>query len=96
MELLVEKINSAIRENTRVVQDQEEYQKKEDTLRVLYAKKNEKLDELNDMIQDRKDKRGILANFIMNLQDFEGEQTEFREEFFKRFSGRIACLLDLA
>lgn len=35
MELLVEKINSAIRENTRVVQDQEEYQKKEDTLRVL-------------------------------------------------------------
>lgn len=82
MELLTEKLNNLIRENTRVVQDQEEYQKKEDTLRALYAKKNEKLDELNDMIQDRKDKRGILANFIMNLQDLDGEQTEFREELW--------------
>lgn len=82
MELLTEKLNNLIRENTRVVQDQEEYQKKEDTLRTLYAKKNEKLDELNDMIQDRKDKRGILANFIMNLQDLDGEQTEFREELW--------------
>lgn len=82
MELLTEKLNNLIRESTRVVQDQEEYQKKEDTLRALYAKKNEKLDELNDMIQDRKDKRGILANFIMNLQDLDGEQTEFREELW--------------
>lgn len=82
MELLTEKLNNLIRENTRVVQDQEEYQKKEDTLRALYAKKNEKLDELNDMIQDRKDKRGILANFIMNLKDLDGEQTEFRKELW--------------
>ena len=60
MELLAEKINSVIRENTRIVQDQEEYQKKEDTLRNLYEKKKEKLGELNDMIQDRKDKRVSL------------------------------------
>ena len=82
MELLAEKINSVIRENTRIVQDQEEYQKKEDTLRNLYEKKKEKLGELNDMIQDRKDKRGILANFIMNLQDLDEKQMEFREELW--------------
>ena len=82
MELLAEKINSVIRENTRIVQDQEEYQKKEDTLRNLYEKKKEKLGELNDMIQERKDKRGILTNFIMNLQDLDGEQVEFREELW--------------
>ena len=82
IELLTEKINSVIRENTRIVQDQEEYQKKEDTLRNLYEKKKEKLGELNDMIQERKDKRGILTNFIMNLQDLDGEQVEFREELW--------------
>ena len=82
MELLTEKINNLIRENTRVVQDQEEYQKNESTLKGLYAEKKEKLDELNDKIQDRKDKRGILANFIMNMQDLDGEQTEFREELW--------------
>ena len=82
MELLTEKINNLIRENARVVQDQEEYRKNESTLKGLYAEKKEKLDELNDKIQDRKDKRGILANFIMNLQDLDGEQTEFREELW--------------
>ena len=51
IELLTEKINSVIRENTRIV-------------------------------QDRKDKRGILTNFIMNLQDLDGEQVEFREELW--------------
>lgn len=51
-------------------------------MKGLYAEKKEKLDELNDKIQDRKDKRGILANFIMNLQDLDGEQTEFREELW--------------
>lgn len=94
MELLTEKLNNLIRENTRVVQDQEEYQKKEDTLRALYAKKNEKLDELNDMIQDRKDKRGILANFIMNLQDLDGEQTEFREELWGGLLDEIVAKKD--
>lgn len=82
MELLAEKISKLIRQNTRMLQDQEEYQKKENTLRELYRQKNEQLDEVNDMIQDRKDKRGILANFIMNLQDLDGEQTEFREELW--------------
>ena len=82
MELLSEKISKLIRQNTRMLQDQEEYQKKENTLRELYRQKNEQLDEVNDMIQDRKDKRGILANFIMNLQDLDGEQTEFREELW--------------
>ncbi len=51
-------------------------------MKGLYAEKKEKLDELNDKIQDRKDKRGILANFIMNLQDLDGEQVEFREEIW--------------
>ena len=59
MELLAEKISKLIRQNTRMLQDQEEYQKKENTLRELYRQKNEQLDEVNDMIQDRKDKRGI-------------------------------------
>lgn len=89
MELLAEKISKLIRQNTRMLQDQEEYQKKENTLRELYRQKNEQLDEVNDMIQDRKDKRGILANFIMNLQDLDGEQTEFREEFGEVFWMRL-------
>ena len=82
MELLAEKISKLIRQNTRMLQDQEEYQKKEDTLREVYHQKKEELDELNDMIQDRKDKRGILANFIMNLQDLDEKQMEFREELW--------------
>ena len=82
MELPAEKINNLIRENARVIQDQEEFRKKESTLREFYTEKNEKRDELNDKIQDRKDKRGILANFIMNLQSLDGEQTEFRQELW--------------
>ena len=32
--------------------------------------------------EESKDKRGILANFIMNLQDLDGKQMEFREELW--------------
>ena len=51
-------------------------------MKGLYAEKKEKLDELNDKIQDRQDKRGILANFMMNSQELDGEQVEFREEIW--------------
>lgn len=51
-------------------------------MREFYRQKKEELDELNDMIQDRKDKRVILANFIVNLQNLDGEQTEFGEELW--------------
>lgn len=40
----------------------------------------EKDDEKQGILQDRKDKRDLLENFIMNLQNLDGEQTEFQEE----------------
>ena len=42
----------------------------------------EKDDEKQGILPDRKDKRGLLENFIMNLQDLDGEQVEFREELW--------------
>lgn len=81
-EILAERINQLIDENARVLQNQTEYKEKENALNEIYQKKNEKLDEVMEMIQERKDRRGILTNFIMNLQELDGEQTEFREELW--------------
>lgn len=44
--------------------------------------------ELNDKIQDWKDK-GVFANFIMNLQDLDGKQTGFLEELWDVDSMRL-------
>lgn len=67
---MTEKINSVIRENTRIVQDQEEYQKKEDTLRNLYEKKKEKLISYICFLASLGLKVTILFSVILNFLIF--------------------------
>jgi site-specific DNA recombinase len=80
--MMAEHIENLIRENARVAQDQEEYAKKEEKLRILYGEKHSRFEELESAIQEKNDTREILMNFIKSLQGLDGEQTEFREELW--------------
>ena len=80
--MIAEHIENLIRENTQVAQDQTEYAKKEEKLRILYGEKHSRFEELESDIQEKNDTREILMNFIKSLQGLDGEQTEFREELW--------------
>ena len=80
--IMAEHIENLIRENARVAQDQEEYAKKEEKLRILYGEKYSRFEELESAIQEKNDTREILMNFIKSLHGLDGEQTEFREELW--------------
>ncbi len=80
--MMAEHIENLIRENARVAQNQEEYAKKEEKLRILYGEKHSRFEELESAIQEKNDTRQILMNFIKSLQGLDGEQTEFREELW--------------
>lgn len=80
--IIAENLTNLIRENARVVQDQEEYAKKEEKLRAIYGEKHNRFQELEALIQEKNDTKEILTNFINSLRDLTGEQTEFREELW--------------
>ncbi|MDD3220317.1 MAG: hypothetical protein PHC41_14145 [Lachnospiraceae bacterium] len=80
--MMAEHIENLIRENAQIAQDQTEYAKKEEKLRILYGEKHSRFEELESAIQEKNDTREILTNFIKSLQELDGEQTEFREELW--------------
>ena len=82
LSIIAENLSNIIMENARIAQDQNEFAKKEETLRGLYAEKFERFQELGNLIQEKNDTREILNNFISRLQDLTGEQTEFRDELW--------------
>ena len=80
--MMAEHIENLIRENAKVAQDQTEYAKKEEKLRILYGEKHSRFEELESDIQEKNDTREILMNFIKSLQGLDGEQMEFRVELW--------------
>lgn len=80
LNIMAEHLENLIRENARVVQDQDELAKKEEMFRQLYEEKHSRYEELEEKISQKNDMRDILNNFINSLQELDGKQTEFREE----------------
>lgn len=79
---LAERLETLIRENARVAQDQTAYLKQENEIRALYMEKQGHLETLNWQIAERERKRKTLEGMIQVVCGINGEQIEFDEELW--------------
>ena len=79
---LTERLETLIRENARVAQDQTVYLKQENEIRAIYMEKQGYMEKLNEQIAERERKRNTLEGMIHALCGINGEQVEFDEELW--------------
>ena len=75
-------VEDCIGENARVVQDQEEYQKRYDGLVKKYEKAKARYEEVETAIEARMGKREQINQFIKDLQVRDGVLEEFDERLW--------------
>ena len=80
--VLAERLETLIRENTRVAQDQNAYLKQENEIRARYLEKQGHLARLDEQIAERESKRKTLETMIQVVYGINGEQVEFDEELW--------------
>ena len=80
--VLAERLETLIRENARVAQDQTAYLKQENEIRALYLEKQGALEKLDEQIAERESKRNIWESMIQAICGINGEQVEFDEELW--------------
>ena len=74
---LAERLETLIRENARVAQDQTAYLKQENEIRARYLEKQGILEKLDEQIAAREGKRNTLEGMIQVVCGIDGEQVEF-------------------
>jgi len=79
---LTERLETLIRENARVAQDQTMYLKQENEIRARYLEKQGELEKLDEQIVERDGKRRILEGMIQVVCGINGELLEFDEELW--------------
>ena len=79
---LAERLETLIRENARVAQNQTAYLKQENEIRRLYVEKQGHLARLDERIAERESKRNILESMIQAICGINGELVEFDEELW--------------
>ena len=82
LSVLAEQLETLIRENARVAQDQTEYLKQENEIRALYVEKQGYLARLDEQIAERESKRKTLDGMIRMICGINGEQVEFDEDLW--------------
>jgi len=80
--VLAERLETLIRENARVAQDQNAYLKQENEIRGLYVEKQGNLEKLDDQIAERESKRKTLETMIQVVCGINEEQVAFDEELW--------------
>ena len=76
---LAERLETLIRENARVAQDQMAYLKQENEIRACYLEKQGHLARLDEQLSEKESKRKTLEGMIQVLCGINGEQVEFDE-----------------
>ena len=79
---LAERLETLIRENARVAQNQTAYLKQETQIRGLYLEKRGLLEQLDKQIAEREGKRKTLEGMIQVVCGINGEQLAFDEELW--------------
>ena len=79
---MTERLETLIRENVRVAQDQTMYLKQENEIRARYLEKQGELEKLDEQIVERDGKRRILEGMIQVVCGINGELLEFDEELW--------------
>ena len=80
--VLAEQLETLIRENARVAQDQTMYLKQENEIRAHYLEKQGNLEKLDEQIAARESKRNTVEGMIQVVCGINGEQTAFDEELW--------------
>ena len=80
--VLTERLETLIRENARVAQDQNAYLKQENEIRGLYVEKQGNLEKLDEQIAEMERKRNTLETMIQVVCGINEEQVEFDEELW--------------
>ena len=94
LRVLAERLETLIRENARVAQDQAVYLKQENEIRALYVEKQGHLARLDEQIAEREDKRNTLEGMIHALCGINGEQVAFDEELWSGLLDHIVVKED--
>ena len=79
---MAERLESLIRENARVVQDQTTYLQQENEIRALYMEKQGDMEQLDEQIAARESKRKTLEAMIQVVCGINEAQGEFDEELW--------------
>ena len=79
---LTERLETLIRENARVAQDQTAYLKQENEIRRFYVEKQGDLEQLGEQIAERERKKNTLKSMIQVVCGINGELVEFDEELW--------------
>ena len=82
LRVLAERLESLIRENARVAQDQTVYLKQENEIRALYVEKQGDIEQLDEQITERESKRNALESMIQVVCGINEEQVAFDEEIW--------------
>ena len=82
LSVLAERLETLIRENAQVAQDQTAYLKQENEIRARYLEKQGALEKLDEQITERESKRKTLETMIQMVYGINGEQVEFDEELW--------------
>ena len=77
-----EQLETLIRENARVAQEQTMYLKQENEIRARYLEKQGNLEKLDEQIAARESKRKTLEGMIQMVCGIDGELVEFDEELW--------------
>ena len=79
---MAERLETLIRENARVAQEQTAYLKQENEIRAIYMEKQGYMEKLNEQIAEREGKRNTLEGMIQVVCGINEEQVEFDEELW--------------
>ena len=79
---LTEHLETLIRENARVAQNQNVYLKQENEIRARYVEKQGNLEKLDEQIAERESKRNTLETIIQVICGINEEQAEFDEDLW--------------
>ena len=80
--ILAKRLETLIRENARVAQDQTEYLKQENEIRARYLEKQGHIARLDERIAERESKRKTLEGMIQVVCGINEEQVAFDEELW--------------
>ena len=94
--VLAERLETLIRENARVAQDQTAYLKQGNEIRARYLEKQGNLETLNRQIVERESKRNTLEGMIQVVCGINGELVEFDEELWGGLLDHIVIQEDRA
>ena len=82
LSVLAERLETLIRENARVAQDQTVYLKQENEIRARYLDKQEDMERLDKQIAESESKRKTIEGMIQAVCGINGEQVAFDEELW--------------